>query len=413
MRKYVDCLSHPYAARLLLGNLFGRLPNGMGALAIVLFLRAHDVPYTRVGAVAALYGLCSAVGGPLLGRMVDQRGQVRVLLAGAAGSGAGFFLLTWLGLDSFALALTGVALAGFFMPPLEPALRSMWPSVLPDDGTVEVAYALDTALQNILFVAGPLLVVGLVEATSASAALVIIGVLGLVGTLAFVLIPPVRGWRSEPAPRDWAGALRSRLLLVLLVGMVCVGAVIGVFNVATVAYAEHEDLPGFSGVMLGAFSAGSLIGGLAYGARSWSGDPFTRLVILTLGMAACCWPLVSVAGPGVVIVLMLIAGLGLAPVLTCSFVLIGKVAPRGTVTEAFAWVTAMFLAGSATGSALAGAVLSRRGLSATFAVAGGAATVAFLVLLLVWSRRPAGSSAPPAAVLPEEPRHIAAGSADD
>jgi MFS family permease len=408
----VACLSHRYALPLLVGNLFGRLPNGMGALAIVLFLRAQNVSYARVGAVAALYGLCSAVGGPLLGRLIDRRGQTRVLLGGAAGSGAGFFLLVWLGTDPFTLTPIGVAFAGFFMPPLEPALRSMWPSVLPDEDSVEVAYALDTALQNILFVAGPLLVVGLVEATSASAALVIIGFLGLAGTLVFVLIPPVRSWRGEPVPRDLAGALRSKLLLMLLVAMVCVGAVIGVFNVAVVAYAEAADLSGLSGVMLGAFSAGSLIGGLVYGARSWSGDPFGRLVLLMLAMAACCWPLVSVPGPKVVVVLMLIAGIGLAPVLTCSFVLIGKVAPRGTVTEAFAWVTAMFLAGSALGSALAGAVLSRAGLTATFAAAGTAATTAFLVLLFVRARRPAGPPASSVTTITEDSSHIAAARTD-
>ena len=389
LRKYIHCLSHRYALRLLSSNFFGRLPNGMGALAIVLFLRAHNVPYGQVGAVAALYGLCSAVGGPTLGRLVDQHGQSLTLLVGAVVSGAGFLLLALLGAASFPVALAGVALAGFFMPPLEPSLRSMWPSVLPDQATVEVAYALDSALQNILFVAGPLLVVALVGMTSATATLVVIGALGALGTLIFVVIPPVRLWRGEPRARDWAGALRSRLLLILLVSMMCVGAVVGVFNVTTVAYSEQQHLPGYSGVLLGAFSLGSLVGGLAYGAKGWTGPPLRRLMLLLLGLAAFVWPLATVVGATGMTLLMTLAGLGLAPVLTCSFVLIGKIAPRGTVTEAFAWVTAVFLGGSALGSAVSGALLPLTGLSFTFALAGLTATAAFLVVLAAVPRRPA------------------------
>ena len=41
MRAYREFLRRPYAARLLSGTLVGRLPNGMGALVIVLFVRAH------------------------------------------------------------------------------------------------------------------------------------------------------------------------------------------------------------------------------------------------------------------------------------------------------------------------------------------------------------------------------------
>lgn len=381
LRKYRHCLSQRYALSLLSSNFFGRLPNGMGALAIVLFLRAHEVPYGQVGAVAALYGLGSAVGGPTLGRLVDQHGQLLILLVGAVVSQAGFLLLALLGATSFPMALAGVALAGFFMPPLEPSLRSMWPSVLPDEATVEVAYALDSALQNILFVAGPLLVVALVDLTSTTATLMVIGTLGVLGTLFFVAIPPVRWWRGEPRARDWAGALRSTLLLILLASMMCVGAVVGVFNVATVAYSEQRHLIGYSGVLLGVFSLGSLIGGLAYGARAWTGPPLRRLMLLLLGFAVLVWPLATVVGATGMTLLMVLAGLGLAPVLTCSFVVIGKIAPKGTVTEAFAWVTAVFLGGSALGSALSGALLPLAGLSVTFALAGLTATAGFLVVL--------------------------------
>lgn len=394
MRKYVTLLSRPYAAGLLATNFFGRLPNGMGALAIVLFLRAHGVAYERVGLVAALYGLSSAIGGPVLGRLVDRRGQTRILLLGGAFSGLGFVVLAWFGAHQFGVALIGVALAGFFMPPLAPALRSLWSDIVPDRATVEVAYALDSSLQNLLFAGGPLLVVAVVGASSTSAALIVIGVLGVMGTVAFVVNRPVRAWRSEHRCTDWAGALRSPILVVLLGCVLCLGTTQGILSVASVGYAEQVHRAGFSGLLLGAFSLGSLVGGLAYGAREWSGDPRRRLIVLLLVLAVCTSPLAVVGGPAVMITLMAIAGLALAPVLTCGFVLIGQVAPNGAITEAFAWVTAVFLTGSGLGSAVAGFVLSRTDLRSVYLTAALAATLALLVPLFAFPRRAASATSP-------------------
>ncbi|GIF15727.1 MFS transporter [Actinoplanes teichomyceticus] len=389
MRKYLFCLRQRYASSLLIWNFLGRLPAGMGSLAIVLFLRAHDVAYGRLGAITALYAACSAVGAPVLARLIDKRGQKVPLPVAALISGLGFALLAGFGVRHTPIVLLGVGLAGFFMPPLEPALRSVWPSVLPDESTVEVAYALDSALQNILFVSGPVLVVLLYGAVDPATAVLVIGGIAVVGTLAFVALPPVRSWRGAERVPDWAGALRSRTLVVLLVTMVFLGSLVGVLNVATVAYAEMLGRDGLAGLQLAAFSVGSLVGGLAYGARQWTGDPLRRLLVISLIMAVATWPLVLVPGPNLQLVLMGIAGLGLAPVLTCCFVLVGRVVPTGTVTEAFAWITAVFLGGSACGSALVGAVLPHTGLTTAFALGAAGSTAAFLTTLFLALRRPA------------------------
>lgn len=77
---YLDILRTRHAARLLAGTLVGRLPNGTAHIAIVLFTRAEGGSYTLAGALAAAYGLATAVGQPLLGRAVDLYGQPRVQL---------------------------------------------------------------------------------------------------------------------------------------------------------------------------------------------------------------------------------------------------------------------------------------------------------------------------------------------
>jgi MFS family permease len=90
---YGELLRTRHAARLLGGTLLGRLPNGMAALAVVLFTRSHGGGYGLAGALSALYGLATALGQPFLGRAVDRRGQPRVMTGAALASAAGLALL--------------------------------------------------------------------------------------------------------------------------------------------------------------------------------------------------------------------------------------------------------------------------------------------------------------------------------
>src|SRR4051794_20867971 len=154
MRAYLDFLRKPYASRLLGGTLLGRLPNGMGALAIVLFVRAHGGGYTLAGVLSALYGLAMAAGQPVLGRAMDRFGQPRILAPRAGAAPAGFAALAVMGMAPLPAAVGGVVLAGFAPPPLEAGLRALWPTVLSGRAEVEAAYALDAAAQELLFTCG-------------------------------------------------------------------------------------------------------------------------------------------------------------------------------------------------------------------------------------------------------------------
>ncbi|CAM5239039.1 hypothetical protein SCALM49S_07436 [Streptomyces californicus] len=188
------------------GTLVGRLPNGTGPIAIVLFIRAEGGSYTLAGALAAAYGLATAVGQPLLGRAVDLYGQPRVQLPAAVVSALGMVLLALTGLGSLPLAYLGVIVAGVATPPLEGGLRALWPSVLKSEDRVHRAYAMDAVAQEIMFTVGPLLVTLLVSLWSPAAALLVINALGVLGALSVVLSEPSRTWRSAPREAHWLGA---------------------------------------------------------------------------------------------------------------------------------------------------------------------------------------------------------------
>ncbi|MFF4801923.1 MFS transporter [Streptomyces sp. NPDC001351] len=378
---YVEILRTRHAARLLAGTLVGRLPCAVAAIAVVLFVRAEGGTYSLAGGLAAVYGVANAVGQPLLGRLVDLYGQPRVQLPAALGSALAMSGFAFAGIDPPALAYACVALAGLFTPPLEGGLRALWSSVLPGEGQVQTAYALDAVAQEVMFTVGPLLVTLCVSLWSAQVALVLVNVVGVLGALSVVVSPPSRAWRSAPREAHWLGALRSPGLLVLLGAFLAVGMALGAIAVAAVAYADGHGGDAVYGWLMAAIGLGALVGGTAYGARQWSGAPERRLRVLVALLAVCYLPLTLMPGPVAMTVLAAVAGLFLAPCLACAFVLVDRHAPRGTVTEAFSWIVTTFTVGSSVGTGLAGPVVEWGGAVWGFAVPGVAGAVALLVLL--------------------------------
>lgn len=378
---YVDILRAPHAARLLTGTLVGRLPSATGHIAIVLFTRDAGGSYTLAGVLAAVYGLSTAIGQPLLGRAVDLVGQPRVQLPAAVVSALGMLLLAVTGIDPLPLAFAAVVVAGLFTPPLEGGLRALWPSVLGREDRVHRAYAMDAVAQEVMFTAGPLLVTLLVALWSPAAALLVINAVGVLGALTVVLSKPSRAWRSAPREAHWLGALRSPGLLALLAAFLFIGLALGSITVAGVAYADDQGRESVYGWLMAALGLGALVGGLAYGARTWTGTPERRLLWITGLLAAGYLPLTLTPGVVAMTGLAALSGVFLAPALACAFIVVDRHAPRGTVTEAFSWLVTTFGVGAAFGTGVAGPVVELAGTAQSFAVAGAGGVAALLVLL--------------------------------
>ena len=135
------------------------------------------------------------------------------------------------------------------------------------------------------------------------------------------------------------------------------GIAVGIVQVAVPAFAIERGSTALGGVLLAALSAGSLVGGLAYGARAWPGSPAGRLAILVFLLGAGFALLALAQGPWLLAALLLFAGLVMAPATVVGSTLLDSVAPRGTVTEAFAVMVMAIIAGTATGNALGGVLV--------------------------------------------------------
>ena len=282
---YADILKAQHAMRLLVGTLVGRLPNATSPIAIVLFLRADGAGYTLAGALAAVYGLATAVGQPLLGRAADLYGQPRVQFPAAVVSALGAVLLVVAGAGTLPLTFAAAVVAGVATPPLEGGLRALWPGILGREDRVHRAYAMDAAAQEVLFTVGPLIVTLLVALWSPAAALLVINGVGLFGALSVVLSEPSRAWRSAPREAHWLGALRSPGLLALLGAFLFVGVALGTITVAALAYADDRGGDSVYGWLMAAVGLGALVGGTLYGARTGRTHPSGGS-----GTSSPCWP---------------------------------------------------------------------------------------------------------------------------
>jgi MFS family permease len=396
---YLTLLRLPFITRLLTGSLIGRLPGGMSLLMIPLALRRSGLDYGFVGIASGALAVSAAVGGPVLGRLVDRVGQVRVLIPAAAASGTGFAILA-LAPGDRPIVLLGVVLAGAAAPPLEPCIRILWPSLVPAEGLAS-AYSLDSAAQELIFVSGPLVVAGCVAWASPVAALWLGAALGAVGVLVVATSKPVRLWRPTGARAHWLGPLRSPGLVVLLTSLIGQGMAIGTLNVFLVDYAEHHKFPGGAGILMAINAFGSLIGALVYGARKWRGSATGHLLALRVGLGTAYALLLLVPAPPLMVAIMVMSGLCFAPSLTVLFMLTGELAPAGTATEAFAWLITLFSVGAATGSAISGFVIAHAGLSPTAVTA--VAGTAGAVLVQLAGRRYLHQAKPEGPEEPEEP----------
>lgn len=372
----VALLRLPQVARLLFSALVGRLPNGMVPLALVLFARDTGSGYGRAGLLTAAYSFGCCLGGPALSRVMDLRGQRTALALGGLVSSCALAALPWV---PSAAGLVVALVAGLATPPLEPALRTLWPSVLPPR-QVPSAFALDAAAQELIFVLGPLVVL-VAQLGGSGGGLVAAGVIGVAGTAWFVASRASGAW-APPLHEDrhWLGPLRSRRLCVLYASVALVGLTIGVPAVALVAYAESTGDRGLAPWLVAANALGALIGGVAYSPRAPHRDPRTDLLlglgVIALTYAALAWVPSNVLVMGL---LTVASGLGLPPVLACVFQLVDRLAPPGTTTEAFAWLISAFLVGSSVGAAAAGSLSDGGRIGGAFLVAAASAVAALAV----------------------------------
>jgi MFS family permease len=386
---YAQILRAPRVAVLLGATLLGRLPFSINALAVLLFVRELTGSFAAAGIVSGALALGAAFGAPLQGRLVDRRGEhmLLALAAAHAASLVGIWVLGNAGASTAVLASLALA-AGVAFPPMGSVLRSRWPALLDERSElITGAYALDSVMIEATFVIGPLLTALGVAVFGPEPMLGVSAALSLVGASLFVaFLPPsaaARREREHPAA-GLLGALSSPGVRTMALATFPVGFCLGTVEVGLPAFSDSHGADALAGVLLAIWSVGSAVGGVVYGARPWRlplVDVHTRLAFL---LPLTCLPLLAAGPPLSMAILVMFAGIPVAPLIASRNELVSHVAPIGAVTEAFTWPITALVSGLSFGVAAGGALVEAGGwaaaLSAGIAVAAGGA-------LFVLSRR--------------------------
>ncbi|MGV9311262.1 MFS transporter [Streptomyces sp. NPDC003691] len=379
-----------YACRTFAAALLGRLSYGMVSLSLVLAVKESTGSYAVAGTVMALFALTSVFLSPTRAGLVDRHGPRRALFPMAC---AYALLLTglacatsWQGAPGALLGVLAMA-AGACTPPLGPVMRTLWSDLLPDRRMLQRAYSLDAVAEELLFVAGPLLVGLLVQTGAPSAGLAVSAALVLTGSLALITSPVVRGRaggrRSPDGPVPSEGlvsaarpATRRRRLLQGDPGMrqaitvsAAVGMCLGAFELLVIAFADKHRAPETVSWVLAALCGGSAIGGLVYGALPWRASNRLRLALLAaaLGLTLAAAGLSS--HPYLLIVWAALGGLFVAPAITTAYLIADECSGPDGRTRAGAWVNTAFNGGSAGATAAIGLLVGRLPLSVCFLLA--------------------------------------------
>jgi MFS family permease len=397
-------LRAPGVLPLFLTSCIARLP--MGALGLLLVLHTKDLTgsYAQGGVAAATYALSIGVSSPPLARAIDRRGQGGVLRVGAVVSAAALVTLALLPGDApFGAILAAAAVAGLAQPPVGACMRALWPVLLDDPDRRHTAYSLEGALLEIVYMVGPVVIVAGVGSWSPPAALLLCAAFVLAGTIAFSAHPVSRTWQPDGArPTGAMGALRGSGVRVLLVVFVLCGMAIGAVEVAVPALLDTQGKRDLTGLLFGLWGIGSMVAGFAVARLGPGTDPPRRLAVLLVAWGAAHAGIGLAGSPLAVGLLLLAAGVSIAPTIVCANGMLDHLAPRGTLTEAFTWTSTGMTVGIAAGSALAGALTESVSPGAAMAVLGAGGVLAAGLVALSASgplraTRPAGASVAAAA----------------
>jgi MFS family permease len=371
---------------LLAAMVLARLPIGINGLATVLFLRAETGSFAVAGAAAGALALGAGVGAPLGARLVDRHGT-RLLLVLAGGHAAGLLALVALGtLEAPAGVLVVEALlTGLALPPASSVMRALYPRLLGDQPElVQGAYALDSVVTESIFILGPLITALMVALVRPAAALVVSAGAVAVGVTAFLAaLPATERNRVRTSDRGSSrlGALRAPGIRTLVLAMVPVGFALGSLEVALPAFADERGEPEVAGLLIAIWSIGSLAGGLAYGAHTWRA-PLAKVHLWVSALLPLGFLPLALAGSPVAMGLLLIpAGVLIAPLVATRNELTGVVAPPGAETEAFTWPLAAAVGGVSLGAAAAGGIVEAGGWRAAVLAATAAGFVGAAVAL--------------------------------
>ncbi|AXV17549.1 MFS transporter (plasmid) [Neorhizobium sp. SOG26] len=380
---YREIFRAPGALGFSSAGFFARLPIAMAPIGIVAMLSQTSGEYWLAGAVSATFALTNALLSPQISRLVDRKGQMAVLFPTTVVSVIAFAALIFAAnRDWPAWTLFLSALFAAAMPSMPAMLRARWTEIFRGRPELNTAFAFESAADELVYIAGASLSVGLAVSLFPEAGMVAsTGFLAL-GTSAFLF---QRG--TEPKVRvveegtRQGSAIWLRPVQIITLALIFVGSTFATAEVSAVAITKELGRPDTASLVIGVYATGSFIVGLILGALNPKMALQRQLLIALTVLALTALPLlVASSSVALLAAAVFFSGIAISPVFITAFGLIERRVPEAMLTEGVTWVMTGVGIGMAFGAFLSGWVVDTFGPSNGFWVSVFASAAAWVTV---------------------------------
>jgi predicted MFS family arabinose efflux permease len=293
---------------------------------------------------------------------------------------------TWAGASGWLLFL--FALLAGLMPSIGAMVRARWTEFYRDTPQLRTAYAFESVVDEVIFIIGPIVAIGLSVGLFPEA--------GPLAAMVFLLVgvpllcaqrrtePPVRARSAEME----ASVIRLGGVQVVVLAMIAIGAIFGTAEITAVAFAEAQGQKAMASLVLAAYAAGSLIVGLVFGALRLRASLAAQFVAALALAAATTLPLLAVTGLTSLALVFFMAGAAVSPTIIIAMGLVERLVPPRQLTEGMTWAITGIGIGMALGASAAGILIDAFGARGGFWISVAAGATGLLIVLLGYRRLP-------------------------
>lgn len=360
-----------------------RLPIAMAPIGIVAMLSQTRGEYWLAGGVSATFAFTNAFLAPQISRLVDRMGQTVIAMPTTILSIIAFAaLLIATNQDWPAWTLFVSAFLAAVMPSVPAMVRARWTEIFRDRPELNTAFAFESAADELVYIAGASLSVGLSVALFPEAGMLVSTLFLAFGMAAFILQRS-----SEPKVRPLEhGSGGSAIALwpvrIITFALIFVGAIFATAEVSSVAITKELGQPGAASLVIGVYALGSFAVGLIVGALNLQAPKQRLLAIALAVISLTTLPLLVADTVPLLAIAIFFSGVAISPTFIMAFGIIERRVPEAMLTEGITWVMTGIGIGMALGAFVAGWVVDNYGAQNGFWVSVAASVIAFVTVLV-------------------------------
>jgi len=169
--------------------------------------------------------------------------------------------------------------------------------------------------------------------------------------------------------------------------MIALGFMVGIIDVASVAFAQQQEAPLTASLVLSAYALSSCLAGLAFGAIQFKSSLQTLLLWSSLGTAIMSFGIFCVNHVYMLSIIVALLGVFFAPTMISLMSILEQQVANNKLTEALTWLLAALNIGVAVGATATGQLIeSYKSAWAGLSIIIPSAILVLMIAMLVYYR---------------------------